>query len=84
MDYHENRTTYLVSFHSEQNIILNLNANLMEINWFILSVVFIGVIVLVFILIKQNRKDEKKIEQDLNYFKKPEEEELNDEKNLKI
>jgi preprotein translocase subunit YajC len=56
----------------------------MEINWFILSVVFIGVIVLVLILIKQNRKDEKRIEKELNYFKKPEEVELNDEKNLKI
>jgi preprotein translocase subunit YajC len=56
----------------------------MEINWFIVSVVLIGVIVLVFILIKQNRKDEKKIEKEFDYFKKPEEVELNDEKNLKI
>nr|WP_315252416.1 hypothetical protein [uncultured Flavobacterium sp.] len=52
----------------------------MEINWFILSVIFIGAIVLIVILIKQNWKDEKKIEKDLNYFKKPDEEDLNDEK----
>jgi hypothetical protein len=54
----------------------------MEINWFILSVIFIGAIVLIVILIKQNWKDEKKIEKDLNYFKKPDEDELNDEKDL--
>jgi Na+/melibiose symporter-like transporter len=54
----------------------------MEINWFILSIVFIGAIVLIVILIKLNRKDEKEIEKELNYFKKAEEEELNDEKGL--
>ena len=54
----------------------------MEINWFILSVIFIGAIVLIVILIKQNWTDEKKIEKDLNYFKKPDEDELNDEKDL--
>ena len=54
----------------------------MEINWFILTIVFIGAIVLIAILIKQNWKDEKKMERELNYFKKPKEEELNDDKNL--
>ncbi|WP_281225458.1 hypothetical protein [Flavobacterium aquiphilum] len=54
----------------------------MEINWFILSLVFLAAIILIFILIKQNRKDEKKLEKDLNYFKKEEEVELNDEKDL--
>ncbi|WP_417956507.1 hypothetical protein [Flavobacterium sp. ZS1P14] len=80
MDYLENGTTYLISFNSQQNITLNLN--LMEINWFILSIVFIGAIVLIVILIKQNWKDEKKIEKELNYFKKPDEVELNDEKDM--
>jgi len=54
----------------------------MEINWFIVSVIFICAIVLIVILIMQNWKDEKKIEKELNYFKKPDEEELNDEKDL--
>ncbi|MBW4361044.1 hypothetical protein [Flavobacterium taihuense] len=54
----------------------------MEINWFIVSIVFIGAIVLVVILIQKNRKDERKIEKEFNYFKKTEEEELNDEKGL--
>ncbi|MNQ45101.1 hypothetical protein D3C85_588770 [compost metagenome] len=54
----------------------------MEINWFILSIVFIGAIVLIVILIKQNMKDEKKVEKEFNYFKKPDEEEINDNKNL--
>lgn len=59
-----------------------LITNIMEINWFILSLVFLAAIILIFILIKQNRKDEKKLEKDLNYFKKEEEVELNDEKDL--
>jgi preprotein translocase subunit YajC len=54
----------------------------MEINWFILLIVFIGAIILIVILIKQNWKDEKKVEKDFNYFKKSEEVELNDEKDL--
>lgn len=54
----------------------------MEINWFILSLVFIGAIALIIILIKKNNKDEKEAEKELNYFKKPDEEELNDEKDL--
>jgi tetrahydromethanopterin S-methyltransferase subunit E len=63
-------------------LVEHLNSNLMEINWFIVSIVFIGAIVLVVILIQKNRKDERKIEKEFNYFKKPEEEELNDEKGL--
>lgn len=54
----------------------------METNWFILSIVFIGAIALIIFLIKKNNKDEKEVEKELNYFKKPDEEELNDEKNL--
>lgn len=50
----------------------------MEINWFILSIVLIGAIVLIIMLIKRNNRDEKKYEKELNYFKKPDEEELND------
>jgi preprotein translocase subunit YajC len=54
----------------------------MKINWFIVSIVFIGAVILIIILIKQNSKDEKKIEKELNYLKKPDEEELNDEEDL--
>ncbi len=56
----------------------------MEISWFIVSIVLIVAIVLIIILIKQNRKDKKKIEKELNYLKKTEEVELNDENDLKI
>lgn len=52
----------------------------MEINWFIVSVVIFCGIILIFILIKQNKKDEKKLKKELNYSKKPEEIEFNDEK----
>lgn len=54
----------------------------MEINWFIVSIAFIGAVVLIVMLIKQNNKDEKEFEKELNYFKKPEEEELNDERDM--
>jgi preprotein translocase subunit YajC len=54
----------------------------METNWFILSIVFIGAIALIIFLIKKNNKDEKEVEKELNYFKKPDEEELNDEKDM--
>ena len=54
----------------------------METNWFVLSIVFIGAIALIIFLIKKNNKDEKEVEKELNYFKKPDEEELNDEKDL--
>ncbi|CAD0007155.1 hypothetical protein [Flavobacterium salmonis] len=54
----------------------------MEINWFILSVVIFFALVLIFKLVKQNKKDEKKLEEDLNYSKKSEEIELNDEKEM--
>lgn len=54
----------------------------MEINWFIISVVVFCAIVLVFILMKLNRKDEKKLKKQLNYSKKSEEIELNDEKEI--
>ena len=54
----------------------------MDINWFIVSAVVIGAVVLILFLIRQNTKDEKKIKKELNYFKKLEEEELNDDKDL--
>ena len=54
----------------------------MEINWFMLSIVLIFAVALIVVLVRQNRKDEKKIEKELNHFKKPEEVELNDEKDL--
>lgn len=54
----------------------------MEINWFIVSLVIFCAIILIFILIKQNRKDEKELKKELNYSKKPEETELNDEKEM--
>jgi phosphotransferase system glucose/maltose/N-acetylglucosamine-specific IIC component len=64
------------------NRIVLLNTNLMGINWFIVSIVFIGAIVLIVFLIKKNNKDEKELEKELNYFKKPDEEEQNDDKGL--
>lgn len=54
----------------------------MEINWFIISAIVIGVILLVYFLIRQNKKDRKKIEEELNYTKKSEEVEINDDHNL--
>ncbi len=50
----------------------------MEINWPALIVVSIGAIVLIIFLVKKNYKDEKKYEQDLNYFEKKDESETND------
>ena len=52
----------------------------MEINWFIISAIIIGVVLLIYILIRQNKKDRKKIEEELNYVPKKEEAEINNEK----
>jgi short subunit fatty acids transporter len=52
----------------------------MAINWFIIAAIIIGVILLVYILIKQNKKDRKKIEQELNYVPESEEAEIDNEK----
>jgi len=52
----------------------------MAINWFIIAAVVIGIILLVYILIRQNKKDRKKIEKELNYVPKSEEAEINNEK----
>ncbi|WP_456313175.1 hypothetical protein [Pseudomonas shirazensis] len=49
----------------------------MAINWFIIAAVVIGIILLVYILIRQNKKDRKKIEKELNYVPKSEEAEIN-------
>ncbi|MFB3387957.1 hypothetical protein [Flavobacterium sp. LAR06] len=54
----------------------------MEINWLIISAIVIGVVILVYFLIKQNKKDRKKIEEELNYTKKSDEVEINDDHNL--
>ncbi|MBF4465416.1 hypothetical protein [Flavobacterium sp. LC2016-12] len=54
----------------------------MEINWLIISAIVIGVAILVYFLIKQNKKDRKKIEEELNYTKESEEVEINDDHNL--
>ena len=54
----------------------------MEINWLIISAIIIGVAILVYFLIKQNKKDRKKIEEELNYTKKSDEVEINDDPNL--
>lgn len=54
----------------------------MGINWFIVSVIIFCAIILIFILIKQNKKDEKKLKKKFNYSKKSEEIEINDEKGM--
>ena len=54
----------------------------MEINWLIISAIVVGVAILVYFLIKQNKKDRKKIEEELNYTKKSDEVEINDDHNL--
>ncbi|SDY83469.1 hypothetical protein SAMN05444397_102376 [Flavobacterium aquidurense] len=54
----------------------------MEINWPIISAIVIGVALLVFFLIKQNKKDRKKIEEELNYTQESEEVEINNDHNL--
>lgn len=52
----------------------------MKINWFIIGAIIFGVILLVYILIRQNKKDRKKMEKELNYVPKEEEAEINNEK----
>lgn len=55
----------------------------MEINWVILSAVFIVVIALVVILVRKNQKDKEKLERHLHEedsFFKEEESELNNER----
>ena len=52
----------------------------MEINWFIIGAIIVGVVLLVYILIKQNKKDRKKIEEELNFVPKEDDAEINNEK----
>lgn len=54
----------------------------MEINWLIISAIVIGIALLVYFLIKQNKKDRKKIEKELNYTQESEEAEINNDFNL--
>ncbi len=44
----------------------------MELNWLVIGIVIVGILALIFFLIRQNQKDEKDLEQKLNNdFKKP-------------
>lgn len=43
-----------------------LNTNYMEINWTIVIIVTIAAIALIYYFIRQNQKDEKKMEQEMN------------------
>jgi predicted membrane protein len=63
-------------------IIIYFNINLMEINWFIITAIGIGIVLLVYFLIRQNKKDRKKIEKELNYTPESEETEINNDLNL--
>ena len=54
----------------------------MEINWLILSAIVVGVALLVYFLIRQNKIDRKKIEEELNYTEESEEVEINNDLNL--
>jgi preprotein translocase subunit YajC len=63
-------------------LLFTLKLNLMEMNWFIISVLIFCAIILIFLLIKLNQKDEKKLKKKLNYTKKGEETELNDERDM--
>lgn len=75
MNFYQNKTKNI-----NTEIHINLNNNFMEINWFIIGAIIIGVVVLIYILIKQNKKDRKNIEEELNYVPKKEEAEINNEK----
>jgi len=53
----------------------------MKINWLVIGVVIVGVLFLIFFLIRQNQKDKKELENKLNNdFKKtiPQESEIDD------
>ena len=54
----------------------------MEINLLIISAIVIGVALLVYFVIRQNKKDRKKIEEELNYTKESDETEINNDLNL--
>jgi preprotein translocase subunit YajC len=52
----------------------------MEINWFIIAVVIVFALVLIYFLIRQNKKEEVKLKEELNFIKKTEEAEIDNEK----
>ncbi|SNR33446.1 hypothetical protein [Flavobacterium sp. ov086] len=54
----------------------------MEINNYVLTAIIIGVVLLVYFLIKQNKKDRKKIEEALNFYNESDEVEVNNDLNL--
>jgi len=76
------RVCGLEIFYPKSNKILNLNKIIMEINWLIISAIVVGVALLVYFLIRQNKKDRKKIEEELNYTPESEEVEINNDLNL--
>ncbi len=47
-------------------------------NWIILMIVGIAAIALIIFLMRQNQKDKKVMEKEMNYFEKPDEQEAND------
>ncbi|SMP26075.1 hypothetical protein [Flavobacterium hercynium] len=52
----------------------------MEINWYIIAVVIVFALVLIYFLIKRNKKEKAKLKEELNYIKKTEEAEIDNEK----
>lgn len=54
----------------------------MVINWYIVTAIVIGVVLLVYFLIRQNKKDRKKIEEELNFTNESDEVEINNDQNL--
>jgi len=52
----------------------------MEINWYIIAVVIVFAFVLIYFLIRQNKKEKEKLKEELNYIKKTEEAEIDNEK----
>jgi preprotein translocase subunit YajC len=53
----------------------------METNSSILTAVIIGIVLLVYFMVKQNKKDRKKIEAELNFQQEADEVEINDDQN---
>ncbi|RED23713.1 hypothetical protein BD847_2777 [Flavobacterium cutihirudinis] len=54
----------------------------MEINWYIFTGLLTAIVLLVTFLIRQNKKDRIKIEEELNYLKEIEEAEFNNDLHL--
>jgi len=52
----------------------------MEINWFIIGALIVGVVLLIYFLIRKNKKERKKMEKELNFVPKSDDAEINNEK----